>query len=87
MSPASAGEPHGALYRQDSLPDGTRVTCVPVDGGYQTTVAIPARWDVFRVNIAINWANGQTVEKRFWRPPWRDEDSFPWSGTFSRRGR
>jgi glycosyl hydrolase family 20/cellulose/xylan binding protein with CBM9 domain len=84
VSPGAPGEPHGALFRRDSLPEGTRVTCVPVEGGYQTDVAIPTQWDVFRVNVCVNLADGETVAKRSWRPPWRSADSFPWSGTFYR---
>jgi hypothetical protein len=84
VSPGGPGEPHGALFPKDNLPEGTRVTCVPVEGGYQTDVAIPAQWDVFRVNVCVSLADGETVTKRSWRPPWRSVDSFPWSGTFYR---
>jgi hypothetical protein len=84
VSPGASGEPHGPLYRGGDLPEGTRVTCVPGAGGYRTDVALPARWDVFRVNVCVNLYDGKTIEKRFWGPPWRNADSFPWSGTFHR---
>ena len=84
------------VYSQDMLPDGVQAVCVRTGRGHNTEIAIPhavldayrgGDWDALRINIAINdldRADGRFVQY-WWRRDWRSRESYPRSGTFTRR--
>jgi hypothetical protein len=82
VSPGSPKTQHGAFYRKNDLPREVQTLCRPVEGGYFTEAAMPCERDTVRVNVCVNLSDGEHIEKRCWRPPWRSKESFPWSGTF-----
>jgi hypothetical protein len=86
VSPAKKGEEHGPVYRKDDLHECTQVLCIQVEGGYLTQVSVAVKTAVFRLNVCANLFDGANLTKQFWRPAWRSEESFPWSGTFYCRG-
>jgi len=84
------------VYSRDMLPDGVQAVCVRTGRGHNTEIAIPHAaldgyrgndWDALRINIAINdldRADGEFVQY-WWRRDWRSPESYPGSGTFTRR--
>lgn len=83
------------LIDRDRLPAGILAVCRRTEQGHDTEIAVPhavldayrgGRWEALRLNIAVNDldAVGGEFVQYWWRPDWRDPDSYPGSGTFLR---
>lgn len=84
------------IYEEARQPEGLRYACVPVEGGFQAEIAVPAdylnarqggRWTSFRLNISVFDFDGNYAGPHkavWWRPEWNSPEDFEGSGTFVR---
>jgi len=97
LSPG-AGPEQLTIAFEDKQPEGLAAACVATDKGYNAEIAIPigyleaqqgARWETFRLNIAVNdfdgpHGDGANAAQIWWRPDWSRNQNYAESGTFSR---
>jgi hypothetical protein len=98
MPPAESPQ-KTSIFQKHRLTPGVQAACVRAsgqrDGAYAAEIAIPVEylnerqkgpWKQLRVNVALNDVDDAsgTNSQLWWRPDWREKQTYPGSGTFSR---